>query len=382
MSRKRSDSGIGFAVAAGSLLTLGGFALAVAMSRSVAEKAQPGDQPLPAKTPPMDFSDEDVEAAARMLASENAHGSPQLWTELIGTQLHARKPGQTLYERITAGSGYGPQGERSWPGQTRPVATTEEAQPIHRLWAREVLDGLHKPQFAQAIAFFEPAQQDRAFAFGEQARAKKGNGQPLTKQEQRLLKYRHSAAEIRADWEKTLKRVGTIDGVEFYMSRMNPERSEFAIRERANTVGWPVPAKSLTRIGDEVTASRPGSGKPHEGIDLFAPAGTPVLAARSGRVLRIMDGRESKSEHARRAGLWIDVDVNGQIDRYLHLGEVSKSLKEGQRVKRGQEIGKIADAGTSGTGKSSHLHFEIRASDYSRERREYGAPIDPKFEVV
>ena len=383
MSGKRTDSGIGFAVAAGSILTLGGFALAVAMSGRVASKAQTnaalGERPVP--HPPLEFSDDDVEAAARMLASENGAGSPQLWTELIGTQIHARKPGQTLYARITAGSGYGPQGERSWPGQTRPVATEQEALPVHWLWAREVLAGLHRPQFAQAVAFFEPAQQDRAFAIAQRARAKRTQGVTLTKQEQRLLGYSKSAAAVRADWQKSLRHVGTIDGVEFYeMSRMNLERSEFASRERALTVGWPVSKSALTRVGDGVTESRVSTGEPHHGVDLFAPPGTEVRAARSGRVKRVMDGRNAKSEGARRAGLWIDVEVGTQIDRYLHLGEAK--VVNGQRIKRGDVIGVIAEPHTSGTGKGPHLHFEVRAGDYDRQKKDYGEPVRPKFEVV
>ena len=126
------------AVAAGSALTLGGFVVALALSRRVAESAQPSslqpqtDEPRPVQSPPFGFSEDDVEAAARMLASENGLGSPQLWTELIGSQLHARKPGETLHERITAGSGYGQQGERLWPGRLRPVSTDQVPSPIHR----------------------------------------------------------------------------------------------------------------------------------------------------------------------------------------------------------------------------------------------------------
>jgi murein DD-endopeptidase MepM/ murein hydrolase activator NlpD len=317
-----------------------------------------------------------------MLASEDGQGSPQLWTELIGSQLHARKAGETLYARITAGSGYGRQGERSWSGRTRPVSTDQEALPMHRSWAREVLSGLHTPRFESAIAFFDPAQQDKAYAVAQRARVKQAQGLPLTEQEKRLSHYRKTAAEVRADWQKTLRRVGTIDGVEFYeMNRSNPEKYDFAARDKAKRLGWPVPKDLVTRIGDGVTDSRPGSGRPHKGVDIFAPAGSTVTAARSGRVKRVIDGRSATNKHAQRAGLWVDVEVaGGQIDRYLHLGEASVS--EGQRVKRGDAIGVIAEAHESGSGDAPHVHFEVRASDYDREKKDYGQPINPKFEVV
>ena len=157
MSERKGDAALAALAVVGTVLTLGGFAVAVALSRRVTERAlPPSRQPEandPTPSPPLDFSDEDVEAAARMLASENGLGSPQLWTELIGSQLHARKAGETLYERITAGSGYGRQGERSWPGRTRPVSTEQEALPIHRSWAREVLSGLQPSDIARTVRF-------------------------------------------------------------------------------------------------------------------------------------------------------------------------------------------------------------------------------------
>ena len=95
----------------------------------------------------------------------------------------------------------------------------------------------------------------------------------------------------------------------------------------------------------------------------------------------MLDGRSSKNEKAQRAGLWVDVEAaNGQIDRYLHLGEAR--VTEGQRVRRGDAIGVIAEAHESGSGDAPHVHFEVRASDYDREKKDYGQPIDPKFEVV
>ncbi len=57
-------------------------------------------------------------------------------------------------------------------------------------------------------------------------------------------------------------------------------------------------------------ARRAGSGRPHKGVDLFAEAGSPVLSAAYGRVLRVVDGRTAdpkKQEGLARAGLFVDV---------------------------------------------------------------------------
>lgn len=385
MSRRKSDAGLTALAIGGTLLTLGGFALAVALSKRAITEPSFGPllPPKPGETPGTDYSEDDLEAAARMLASENSTGSRALWTEQIGSQLHARKPGETLFDRITAGSGFGPQGEKSWPGRVRPVATDQLALPVHRKFAAEVLAGLHPAQFPRAVGFFEPAQQDKVLRIADRAREKLKQGVPLTKQEERLRHYKKSADDIRADWQKTMRLSGTVDGVEFYeMSkiRINPEDHDFAAREAAIRLAWPIARTEIKRVGDQLMDSRPKTGEPHKGVDLFAKPGTPVTAARSGRVKRVVDGRGSDREAARRAGLWVDVAVGKQIDRYLHLGEAK--VLPGQKIKRGDLIGAIAEAETSGTGKGPHLHFEVRAGDYTSERQDYGAPINPKFEVV
>ena len=171
------------------------------------------------------YDDRDVEAAARMLASENPHGSQALHIEQVWSQLNARQPGESLFARITAGSGFGPQGKRSWPGSKRPVASDELARAQDRVLVREILEGKHPSQLTAARAFFEPKQQDAAYRIGERAREKrrlaiglteseiKSRGLALTKQEARLLGYEKDANQIRKSWGRL---IGTIDGVEFY----------------------------------------------------------------------------------------------------------------------------------------------------------------------
>ncbi len=211
--RPQEDAWILAAMCGGTAL-LGGVLLAMA--------AWPGhgsDSSLPSdswQTAPT-FSDADVEAAARMLASENPRGSRALHIEQIHTQLRSRKPGQSLFDRITAGSGWGPQGERRPPGGVRPVSTEEPATDALRELARAVLDGLHPSQLPTARKFFAPAQQDRALQIAARARDKQAAGLGLTAQELRLLRYRKTAAEVRKHWiSDGAKHVGTLDGVEFF----------------------------------------------------------------------------------------------------------------------------------------------------------------------
>lgn len=215
--KRAADRNEGWVVGAvlGGAALFGGALLTLAVWPRVPQRpgALPSDDWQTAPT----FTEADVEAAARMLASENPHGSQALHIELIHTQMRARKSSQSLFDRITAGSGFGPQGERELPGGVRPVSTAEPATPALRQLAREVLAGLHPSQFPTARKFFEPAQQDHALAVAVRARQKQAAGLPLSKQEQRLLGYRRSADEVRKQWTADgAKHVGTIDHVEFY----------------------------------------------------------------------------------------------------------------------------------------------------------------------
>ena len=94
----------------------------------------------------------------------------------------------------------------------------------------------------------------------------------------------------------------------------------------------------------------------HTGIDIAAPAGTPVLAS--------MDGRIVFSGRMRGYGRIVVVEHAGNVrTRYAH--NKKNLVKEGDMVKRGE---KIALVGRSGRATGDHLHFEIE---------ENGRKMDP-----
>lgn len=132
---------------------------------------------------------------------------------------------------------------------------------------------------------------------------------------------------------------------------------------------WPVPLASLRRVGQSVLSDRDGKGRPHYGLDLFAPAETPILSAGDGRIVRVVDGRNSPDLARVRAGLWVDVAGQDWLFRYLHMGSVVVSAES--KIKRGALIGFLADNRNG----EPHLHFEIRRTDAVNGR--YGDAIDP-----
>jgi len=88
-------------------------------------------------------------------------------------------------------------------------------------------------------------------------------------------------------------------------------------------------------------------GRFHSGVDIAASYGSPVVAAESGTVTR--------AGYYGGYGLCIDINHGGGVvTRYAHLS--SAAVKPGQKVERGQFIGR---AGASGHATGPHLHFEV-----------------------
>lgn len=96
----------------------------------------------------------------------------------------------------------------------------------------------------------------------------------------------------------------------------------------------------------------PITGKPnnHTGIDIPAPKGTPILAAKSG-VVSISTKNSSYGNYV------VVSHSDGTSTLYAHMS--ARSVKEGQTVTQGQKLGEV---GTTGSSTGNHLHFEIRVN--------------------
>jgi murein DD-endopeptidase MepM/ murein hydrolase activator NlpD len=94
----------------------------------------------------------------------------------------------------------------------------------------------------------------------------------------------------------------------------------------------------------------------HTGVDIAAPLGSPAVAGEVGEVIY--------AGWFGAYGWTVVLDHGGGISSmYPHLSKIT--VKEGQIVGRGEEVGKI---GSSGVSTGPHIHFEIRKN---------GDPINP-----
>ena len=120
------------------------------------------------------------------------------------------------------------------------------------------------------------------------------------------------------------------------------------------------PLAGSSTFSDDWLASRPG-GRYHEGIDLFAARGTPVVAVADGTLFRV--GYSGISGNR----LWLR-DGAGTEFFYAHLDGYSPAAREGATVTRGTVIGYNGDTGDA-RGTAPHVHFQIHPGG--------GGPVRP-----
>ena len=95
-------------------------------------------------------------------------------------------------------------------------------------------------------------------------------------------------------------------------------------------------------------------GKPHNGLDIGAPIGTPVLAAGSGTVFAV-DNNDKSSRLKYQYGKYVLIKhSNGLATLYAHLSR--QVVSPGQVVKRGELIGY---SGNTGYATGPHLHLGL-----------------------
>ena len=152
------------------------------------------------------------------------------------------------------------------------------------------------------------------------------------------------------------------DGV--YVLRVQPE----LLRSGAFTVtvstepslAFPVSGRDGRAVKSYFGAERDAGARQHHGIDIFAPRGTPVLAAARGVVRSISPNNLGGNV------VWLSDYERGQTLYYAHLDR--HNVIAGQQVEIGDTLGFVGNTGNART-TAPHLHFGVY-------RRGQG-PIDP-----
>src|SRR3989440_2715429 len=123
-------------------------------------------------------------------------------------------------------------------------------------------------------------------------------------------------------------------------------------KEPDTTIAMPIQDVSKKQIADTWHAPR-GSDRLHEGQDIFAPQGTPVLSATEGYIVNIGEnnlGGQTVSV----------VGAGGRTYYYAHLDSYAPHIAEGDYVTKETLLGYVGTTGNA-RGTPPHLHFGVYA---------------------
>jgi murein DD-endopeptidase MepM/ murein hydrolase activator NlpD len=123
-----------------------------------------------------------------------------------------------------------------------------------------------------------------------------------------------------------------------------------AIQQQLTSPGYAFPVAGGAHYGHDFGNFRADTGF-HEGSDLFAPAGTPLVAVQSGVLHNVGWNRLGGWR------LWVE-DEHGNWFYYAHLSAYSPIAKNDAHVNAGDVIGFLGSTGDA-QGGTPHLHFEI-----------------------
>jgi murein DD-endopeptidase MepM/ murein hydrolase activator NlpD/SH3-like domain-containing protein len=138
-----------------------------------------------------------------------------------------------------------------------------------------------------------------------------------------------------------------------FVLRLQPELlrgGRFTITQEAvATLTFPIEGRDGRGIASSFGDPRDGGGREHQGIDIFAPRGTPVVAAAEGRVSSVTTNELGGNV------VWVRA-ARGQSHYYAHLDE--RLVSPGAYVRAGEPIGTVGNTGNART-TAPHLHFGI-----------------------
>ncbi len=92
-------------------------------------------------------------------------------------------------------------------------------------------------------------------------------------------------------------------------------------------------------------------------VDIGMPIGTPIIAARAGKVVAVRDHFADGNDKDLEENYVMVEHVDKTVARYIHLQQGGAGVKVGDRVNQGQ---RIALSGNSGQTGGPHLHFDVQ----------------------
>lgn len=184
-----------------------------------------------------------------------------------------------------------------------------------------------------------------------------------------VQQLKEETARLKADLDaKRVAQQGAVESLKKRQRDMQGSLASLAKQYEAvktkldsTKAGFAFPVKAPYSFVDTYLAPRSGFRK-HEGVDIFAVSGTPVLAVVNGVI-------EQKGVNGLGGNkLWVRSPSDNWSYYYAHLSGFAPGIANGTRVSKGQIIGYVGKTGNART-TPPHLHFEAHVPS--------GAPTNP-----
>ncbi|RYY63944.1 MAG: M23 family metallopeptidase, partial [Chitinophagaceae bacterium] len=139
-----------------------------------------------------------------------------------------------------------------------------------------------------------------------------------------------------------------------FIVRLQPKmasRGKYDLKILLNPIlGFPISSSVKSSIGSLWGDPRDAGVRKHEGIDIFAKKGSPVVAVTNGSIRRIGDGGIGGKV------IWFNPDNENFSVYYAHLD--TQYVVSGQQVTKGQVLGTVGNTGNAKF-TPAHLHFGV-----------------------
>lgn len=222
-----------------------------------------------------------------------------------------------------------------------------------------------KDSLEQQKAKLESERADLNNMIAEQENKQKSTELLLAEKQSNVASYEGQISSQEEDAAKLEKEIKEQEQIIKELEEIERRRKEsnLEIMYDGGQMMWPL--KGYTKLSDDYGLRPDPFGRPttvmHHGIDIPAPAGTPIYAA--------YDGQVAWSYYSGSPGNWVGIDHgNGLYTVYMHMSK--RLVTEGTYVKKGDVIGLV---GTTGSSTGNHLHFAVRLN---------GSYVDPKNYVT
>jgi len=145
-------------------------------------------------------------------------------------------------------------------------------------------------------------------------------------------------------------------GIAYLMLRGSIDLKNYPVKRDSTPYKLPFPANEKSWVIQGNNSSFNHKGTQEHAFDFRRPCGTPVLAARGGKVLDVKDSFSGNIFNTHNNEIYVD-HKDGTVGVYMHIDTGSARIKKDDEVVQGQQLADVGNVGHSLTG---HIHFIVK----------------------